>query len=157
MKKILDINKATPTTDIALLVARAGISALMLTHGIPKLMMLLSGEPVKFPPVMGMSAEFSLVLAVFAEIMCSFLILIGLVTRIAVVPLIINMLVAVFVIHGDDPLSKKEPALNYLLAYLVLLFAGSGRYSIDYLLQRLNKANPSSGSKSENSGVLLCQ
>lgn len=30
--------------DIALLIARVGIAALMLTHGIPKLLMLFSGS-----------------------------------------------------------------------------------------------------------------
>ena len=45
------------------------------------------------------------------------------------------MLVAVLLIHGADPLAKQEPALQYLLVYVVLLFAGSGKFSIDYLLQ----------------------
>jgi putative oxidoreductase len=45
------------------------------------------------------------------------------------------MLVAVLFIHAADPFSKQEPALQYLLVYVILFFAGSGRYSIDYLLQ----------------------
>jgi putative oxidoreductase len=135
MKSIVSVNKADSVTDIALLVARAGIAALMLTHGIPKLLMLLSGAPVQFPPVMGMSPELSLGLAVFAEVFCSILILTGFVTRLAAIPLIITMLVAVIMVHGADPIAKKEPALQYLVVYMVLLFAGSGKYSIDYLLQ----------------------
>lgn len=135
MKKIMYVNKAAATTDIALLVARLGIAALMLIHGIPKMMMLFSGAPIQFPPVMGMSAELSLSLTVFAEVVCSVVILAGFATRLATVPLIITMLVAVFVIHGADPFAKQEPALYYLLVYVVLLFAGSGKFSIDYLLQ----------------------
>lgn len=135
MKKIFSVNKATTSTDIALLVARLGIAALMLTHGIPKMMMLFSGSPVQFPPVMGMSAELSLGLTVFAEVICSVMLLAGFATRLAAIPLIITMLVAVLLIHGADPLAKQEPALQYLLVYVVLLFAGSGKYSIDYLLQ----------------------
>ena len=136
------VNKAAATTDIALLVARLGIAALMLIHGIPKMMMLFSGAPIQFPPVMGMSAELSLSLTVFAEVVCSVVILAGFATRLATVPLIITMLVAVFVIHGADPFAKQEPALYYLLVYVVLLFAGSGKFSIDYLLQ---------GKKTQNS------
>src|SRR5689334_21967428 len=109
MKKIMSINKAAATTDIALLVARVGIAALMLTHGIPKMMMLFSGAPVQFPPVMGLSAELSLGLAVFAEVFCSILLLAGFATRLATIPLIITMLVAVLFIHGADPLAKQEP------------------------------------------------
>lgn len=135
MKKIIHVNKAAITTDIALLVARLGIATLMLTHGIPKMMMLFSGAPVQFPPVMGMSAELSLGLVVFAEVFCSLLLLAGFATRLATIPLIITMLVAVLLIHVADPLAKQEPALQYLLVYVVLLFAGSGKFSIDYLLQ----------------------
>ena len=135
MKKILNVNKGAGATDIALLVARVGIAALMLTHGIPKLLMLLSGGPVQFPPVMGMSAELSLGLTVFAEVFCSVFLLAGFATRLAVIPLIITMAVALIFIHAADPIAKQEPAFQYLLVYLVLLFAGSGRFSIDYLLQ----------------------
>lgn len=136
MKRLLNVNKAAATTDTALLVARIGIAVLMLSHGIPKMMMLFSGAPVQFPPVMGLSAELSLGLAVFAEVFCSILILAGFATRLASVPLIVTMLVAVFIIHAADPFGKQEPALQYLLVYIVLLFAGSGKYSVDYLLQR---------------------
>jgi putative oxidoreductase len=135
MKKILSVHKTTTATDIALLVARTGIGALMLTHGIPKLIMLFTGAPVQFPPIMGMSAEVSLGLTVFAEVVCSVFLLAGFATRIAAFPLAVTMLVAVFLVHAADPLSVKEPALQYLLVYVVLLVAGSGRYSVDYLLQ----------------------
>jgi putative oxidoreductase len=136
MKKLIKVNDHSSVTGIALLLTRAGIAALMLTHGIPKLVMLLSGAPVQFPPVMGMSPELSLGLAVFAEVICSVLILAGFGTRLATVPLIITMLIAATIIHSADPLAIKEPALLYLLAFIVLLIAGSGKYSIDYLLSR---------------------
>src|SRR6478672_6708232 len=135
MKKILNVNTTSNATDIALLVARTGIAAFMLTHGIPKLLMLLSGAPVQFPPILGMSAELSLGLAVFAEVFCSILLLAGFATRLAVIPLIITMVIALVFIHAADPFAKQELAFQYLLVYLVLLFAGSGRFSIDYLLQ----------------------
>ena len=135
MKKIINVNKTNSATDIALLFARLGIAVLMLTHGIPKMILLLSGAPIQFPTVLGMSPELSLGLAVFAEVICSILLLTGFVTRLAVVPLIVTMLVAVLIIHAPDPFVKQEPALQYLLVYTVLLFTGSGKYSIDYLLQ----------------------
>ncbi len=141
MKRIFSINNTSATTDIVLLIARIGIAALMLTHGIPKLMMLFSGQPINFPPVMGMSAALSLSLTVFAEVFCSLLLLFGFATRIAVIPLIITMLVAVLIIHGADPFAVKEPGLQYLLVYTVLLFAGSGKYSLDGLLQSKNIVN----------------
>ncbi|OLY94967.1 putative oxidoreductase [Cnuella takakiae] len=135
MKKLLQVDTLPKHIDVAILIARIGIAALMLTHGLPKLSMLLSGEPVQFLPFMGLSQEVSLALAVFAEVFCSILLLVGFATRLAVVPLIITMLVALLMVHAADPFQMKEPALHYLLVYVVLLLTGSGRYSVDYLLQ----------------------
>jgi putative oxidoreductase len=135
MKTVFSTNNLSNTTDIGLLIARVAIAALMFTHGIPKLMMLLSGAPIQFPAVMGMSAALSLGLTIFAEVLCSVFILIGLATRLAVIPLIITMLIAVLFIHQADPFAVKESALHYLLVYVVLLFTGSGKYSIDNLFQ----------------------
>ncbi len=147
MRTILSVNRTTKSTDIAILVARIGIAALMLTHGIPKLVMLFSGAPVQFPQVMGMSAELSLSLTVFAEVVCSVFILAGFATRLAIIPPIITMLVAVLFIHSADPFAKQEPALQYLLVYIILLFAGSGKYSIDYLLQSQRSTSDYPGRK----------
>ncbi len=66
MKKIFSVKDISGATGIALLIARVGIAALMLTHGIPKLMMLLSGSPVQFPALLG-TPEISLGLTIFAE------------------------------------------------------------------------------------------
>lgn len=133
MKRILNVSPNHKATDVALLAARLSIAALMLTHGLPKLAMLFSEAPIQFPPVLGLSAELSLSLAVFAEVFCSLLIAFGLGTRLAVLPLIATMLVAALLIHAADPFAKQEPALQYLLVYTMLLLTGSGRYSIDYL------------------------
>ncbi len=157
MKEILSINNTTNATDIALLIARVGIAALMLTHGIPKLMMLFSGAPVKFPPMMGMSAKLSLGLAVFAEVFCSALILTGFATRVATIPLIVTMLVAVFFVHRADPFNIKESGLHYLLVYVVLLFAGSGKYSIDYLLNQKSEVAQYNTEKTAQSNAVLYQ
>lgn len=157
MKRIFNVNDDSNVTGLGLLIARAGIAALMLTHGIPKLIMLLSGAPVQFPPVMGMSAELSLALTVFAEVFCSVLILAGFVTRIATIPLIITMFIAVAIIHSADPITVKEPALLYLMGYTVLFIAGSGKFSIDYLLQRKNTAVPYTNKRVRDPRVTVYQ
>lgn len=139
MKK-LSVNQKSNNVDIALLIARVGIAALMLTHGIPKLMMLLSGGGAQFPALLGLSGEIALGLTVFAEVVCSILLLLGIATRLSTIPLIITMGVAIFLVHGADPFAKQEPAFQYLLVYAVLLFTGAGKYSIDYLLKRNKSA-----------------
>jgi putative oxidoreductase len=135
MKKLFNIDHSSTNTNIAILMVRVVIAALMLTHGIPKLSSLLSGD-VQFPPLFGLSATASLALAVFAEVVCSLFILAGFGTRLATIPLIITMLVAVLYIHAPDSFSKQELGLLYLLPYAALLISGSGKFSIDYLLQR---------------------
>ncbi|MCF8361769.1 MAG: DoxX family protein [Prolixibacteraceae bacterium] len=134
IKQLFSVNNATVSTDVALLLLRVGFGVLMLTHGIPKFQMLFSGEPVQFLPLFGLSATASMALAATAEVGGSLLLIFGLGTRLAVIPLIFTMLVAIFVAHASDPLSVKEPAIHYLLVYFALLIAGSGRYSVDKLL-----------------------
>lgn len=108
-------------------------SAFMLTHGWPKFQQLISGEEITFGDPLGIGSTASLVLAVFAEFICSTLIAIGFRTRLAAIPLTITMLVAAFIAHGDDPFGRKEKALLYLLIYITLLVFGGGKYSIDGL------------------------
>ncbi|WP_431136958.1 DoxX family protein [Psychroserpens mesophilus] len=120
--------------NITLLVLRVGIGLLMLGHGIPKLQMLISGD-IQFPGVMGMSPTLSLALAVFAEVVCSILLLVGLLTRYAAIPLIVTMLTAVLIIHGDDPFAKQELGILYLIVYLTLFLLGSGKFSFDSVLR----------------------
>lgn len=134
MKKLLNVYQSANSIDVALLITRVGVAALMLVHGWPKLEMLFSDGPVQFPAVLGLSATTSLALAVFSEVLCSLLILVGLGTRLATIPLIVTMVVAVFIFHAADPFAKQELGLLYLMPYVVLLLTGSGKYSLDYLL-----------------------
>jgi putative oxidoreductase len=134
MKKLFNTRTNTAATDAALLLGRITIAALMLTHGLPKLQMVLSGEPVQFPSIMGMDTQLSITLAIFAEVFCSIFILTGFATRLATVPLMITMLVASLSVHAADAFAVKEKALLYLLVYVLLFFIGSGKYSVDYFI-----------------------
>jgi putative oxidoreductase len=157
MKKVLSVNNTSNLTDAGLLVARLGISALMLTHGIPKLLMLLSGDSANFPAVLGLSAGISLGLAVFAEVVCSVFLLAGFATRLSVIPLIVTMLIAVFFIHAADPFSIKESALHYLLVYVALLFTGAGKYSVDYLITNKSQTRKVTSQKAQNPRLSVYQ
>jgi len=136
MKQLVSINISQKGIDLAVFITRITAAALMLSHGLPKLGMLFSDNAARFPAVFGMSSEISLLLTVFAEVICSVFILFGVGTRLAVVPLIITMLVAVLYIHAADPFTKQEPGIQYLILYVILFITGSGKYSLDYLLQR---------------------
>ena len=147
MKKLLSVSHQTKNVDLVLLVLRFTIAALMLTHGLTKMEALLSSEPKQFASVFGLSPALSLSLTVFAEVFCSILIMVGFGTRLAAIPLIITMAVAAFMIHGADPFGKKEMAILYLLVYVVLFIAGSGRYSLDSILNNKPSLKRSAFSK----------
>ncbi|MFV0141518.1 MULTISPECIES: DoxX family protein [Empedobacter] len=119
--------------DLSLLLLRIAVGGFMFTHGFGKLQKLVNGN-FEFGDPIGLGPEISLGLTVFAEILCAFLVLVGLFTRLAVIPLIITMLVAVFIVHADHDFGKKELGLFYLINYLVIFLSGAGKYSLDKLI-----------------------
>jgi putative oxidoreductase len=123
------------SADLASLVLRLALGSIMMSHGIPKLMNLLSGT-IAFGDPIGIGITTSLTLVVFAEFFCSILIIFGFWTRLALIPLIITMLVAVFIVHINEGIGKMELALIYLLSYCALFLLGSGKYSIDEYFKR---------------------
>jgi putative oxidoreductase len=58
----------------------------------------------------------------------------GLFTRLACIPLIIAMAVALFYAHKGDFFGAGEKATLYLFGYLALLFTGPGKISMDKLI-----------------------
>lgn len=132
------ILKTTRETQAStgLLVLRLLAGAFMLTHGFPKLLRLFSGNEIKFMNFLGLGAPVSLGLAVFAEFVCAILIVAGLATRLASVPLIVTMFTAAFVAHGDDPFGTKEKPLLFLVIFVVLLISGGGKFSMDRKLSK---------------------
>lgn len=118
-------------SNIAKLLLRLGFGGFMLSHGIPKLMKLLEGGTIQFPDPLHVGAITSLILTVFAEVICAALIVVGYKTRWAAIPLAFTMLVAAFVVHGADPWGKKEFALLYAIGYICIGMLGAGKYSLD--------------------------
>ena len=130
MKNILFSNRPI-ATDLGLLFIRLASGGMMAySHGWGKLQKMLGGD-MSFADPIGMGEEASLVLTVFAEFVCGILVALGLFTRAALIPLIITMVVAVFIIHAEDPFSKQEFGLLYLVPYLTLFLAGPGKLSLD--------------------------
>lgn len=134
IKRLFSVDIHAGFMSPALLVTRLMTAGFMLTHGIPKLNKLMAGGEIKFGDPLGLGPEVSLFLAVFAEFFCSLCIGLGLGTRLAAIPLVITMAVAAFIAHGDDPFQRKELALLYLTMYIILIFSGSGKFSVDYFI-----------------------
>lgn len=121
-------------TNYGLLVFRLVLGGFMLTHGWQKLSNF-DAFSTAFPDPIGLGSSVSLSMIIFAEFFCSILLILGLFTRLATIPLMIGMGVAVLVIHGNDPFATKELPLLYFISYLGILLTGAGKLSIDYLLK----------------------
>ena len=134
--KILSTKYSAGAFNFSMLLLRVVFGLLMITkHGYDKL--------VKFPTLQyqfynffGVGSKTSLILSIFAEVLCALFIVLGLFTRLAAIPLIITMLVAVFGFNAGKPLVDSEAALMYLCVFVTLLFCGPGRISIDGMINK---------------------
>jgi putative oxidoreductase len=142
IKKLFAPAKNSDSANFALLVLRLWIGfEMLLVHGLDKFQNFKQVAP-HFPDPFGIGTNASLALSVFAEFFVSMLIILGLVTRWSALVLIINMTVAFLGVHkaalsGDH---SGELAFLYLMAYVVLLLAGPGRFSADKILFGKNSA-----------------
>jgi len=104
--------------------------AMLLFHGLPKLHKALEGN-LQFADPLGLGSGATLYLVIFAEVICCCLLIVGLFTRLALLPLIIDMAVAFFIVHRGDEFAAKEPALLYFGMFVTLFLTGPGKFSLD--------------------------
>ncbi len=134
-------NSGSIAKDIIVFVVRVFVGFAMLSHGFPKLQMLLAGGKIEFFDFLGLGPQISLILTVFAEFVCSILLILGLFTRISLGFLIFTMVMAAFVVHRADPFEKREMAFIYLSVYLLLMVIGAGKVSVDHMIERRKRAS----------------
>lgn len=133
MLNLLQLRFLPSSVDLGLLVLRLSFGlGLVALHGWGKLG-TYAERSQRFADPFGIGSPASLALAIFAEVVCAILITLGLFTRAAALVCVINMSVAFFYAHGGRLTGQGngELAFAYLTAFLVLLIAGAGRYSLD--------------------------
>lgn len=113
-----------------LLLIRLFFGILFFMHGLDK-MTDFSALSQTYPSVFGFGSYTTLMLAIFCEFACSMFLIVGLLTRIILLPMILSMAVAFFDIH-DGMMPDGELALIYLVVFIGLFLTGPGRYSVDY-------------------------
>ena len=79
-------------------------------------------------------------LAVFGEVVCAAGCVVGLLYRLALIPMVFTMCVAFFAVHGGDPFAARELALVYLVVFVLMYAAGPGRYAADTLIAQRIRA-----------------
>jgi putative oxidoreductase len=136
MKRIASTGYSEWAFNLAMLALRVvpGVMILII-HGLEKIQNFntLAGSFYSF---MGLGHRTSLVLAIFSEVFCSLFVILGLFTRLSVIPLLITMLVAIFGFNAGKPWGDSEMAYMYLVSYFVLLLCGPGKISVDGMMSK---------------------
>ncbi len=120
-------------TSLALFIFRLWLgSTMLINHGLGKLEKF-SSLGSDFADPLGVGHRPSLALVVFAEVVASLLLIVGLTTRFAALVLAINLAVAFVLVHKGSlsGAHSGELAFIYLAGYILLLIAGAGRISVD--------------------------
>lgn len=135
MKRLLSIRYSATSFDLAMLILRVCAGILMIPHGYTKLVNFEQASG-KFLNFLGLGSTVSLSLDIFAEFFCSIFIILGLFTRLAAIPLVIAMFVAISMAHNFQVFTEGERASLFFLIFLTILFVGPGRISLDALIRK---------------------
>lgn len=130
MNKLFSTKYSAGAFNVAMLILRVGMAGLMLPHGYDKLIKFAEYK-AKFINFLGLGPTASLALLIFAEFFCSFLLIIGLFSRFACIPLIIAMAVALWKGHNGEVFGEGEHATMYIIAFATILIVGPGKISVD--------------------------
>lgn len=130
MNRLLSTKLKEGVVSFALLWLRVASGILMIPHGYSKLVGYAERKD-KFMSFIGLSGPVSLALVIFAEIFCALLLTTGLLTRFALIPLMVAMAVASFQANGGDIFGNGEKPFLFLIVFITLFITGPGKYSLD--------------------------
>ncbi|MBW9399746.1 DoxX family protein [Leclercia sp. EC_58] len=119
-----------PRIDLGLFFLRiAGSLLLLYVHGLPKVLHF-SEELTRIEDPFGFGPYFSLIPAIVAEVICPILILFGVATRLACVPIIAVLLVAMLVVHPGWSIAEGQFGWLLLIIFTTLAITGPGGWRL---------------------------
>ncbi|MDQ6609050.1 MAG: DoxX family protein [Bacteroidota bacterium] len=131
MRKLFSTRVSDSALSFALLLLRIGFGGLLaINSGWQKLHQfnfILS----KWHSTIGLSSKMELSLVIFAEFFCAIFVVLGLFTRLALIPIIITMCVIVFKVNGGSYTNQAAYPMLLLIGFIALLFTGPGKVSLD--------------------------
>src|SRR5688572_19162240 len=131
MKRLLTTSCTDTSFNLAAFLLRVVFGSLIfILHGLPKIKNFTDLQSSFYDPIV-ISHQGSLLLVIFAEVFCAAFVVIGLFTRLAVIPLVIAMGVVVFLNKQGAPLKEIEMPVLCMGAFLAILVVGSGKFSVD--------------------------
>ncbi|UGB03314.1 DoxX family protein [Leclercia sp. G3L] len=119
-----------PRIDLGLFFLRiAGSLLLLYVHGLPKIVHF-SEELTRIEDPFGFGPYFSLIPAIVAEVICPILILFGVATRLACVPIVAVLLVAMLVVHPGWSIAEGQFGWLLLIIFTTLAITGPGAWRV---------------------------
>lgn len=131
MRGLLRKLSGPSTPDIGLLFARVtGALLLLWVHGLPKIAHYQE-ELLHIDDPLGMGRAVTLWCALLAEVACPLLIALGLLTRLAALPVVFLLGVSMFLVHPGWSVAEGQFGWLLLIVFGTIALSGAGRYSLD--------------------------
>ena len=121
--------------SMILLFFRFAFGVLLMRHGLEKCLHF-DELCLHFPNPIGLGVKVSLVLAIFAELFCSFFFILGFLYRLVLIPMLFTLFVATFIAMGHAPFAMQELPFIYFIVFVLLYIAGAGKFSLDYYIHK---------------------
>ena len=133
MSKFLSTKYSNGAFNFGMLVLRVAAGLLLAHHGYQKLIKfnVLRHQFMNF---MHLGSTVSLTLIIIAELVCGILLILGLFTRLACIPIIIGMCVVVFMATNMQIFAEGEKGMIYLAITITILCCGPGKISVDGMM-----------------------
>ena len=137
------LRKGILNRDMGILALRVFVlGALFMKHGTPKLFDFnteLHWEGAAYPSVFGLGAVGTLLIAAFADGICSLLVVLGLATRWAALFSGCSLVVGWGMVHGFAIRGTEgriaETISLYIIACVAIFLLGPGKYSIEAMIE----------------------
>ena len=128
-------NLKTISLDSTMLLFRVLLSLeIMIVHGMKKIGIGTTIAEV-VPNPFHLPEDINQIMALAANLLFPFFIIIGWCTRWATLPILAVTLTGYFIVHGNDSLLMRDIPFMYSLSFLLIFCLGPGKYSIDKMFQ----------------------
>lgn len=137
IKLIFTSDAGSAFNNVALLAFRVLLAVeLFRVHGMKKFR-VENGQKEHVPNPLHLPEKLNGLVATFSDTVVPFLIILGMGTRLAVLPTIGVTAIGYFVVHKNDSLEVRDVPYMYTLSLLFLLALGAGTYSVDHYIMSL--------------------
>ena len=117
--------------DVGLLFLRvSGGLFLLCVHGMPKLLDYTAQLQLIEDPF-HLGAHLTLILAIFAEVLCPLLVVAGVLARLACLPILFVLLVALLLVHPQWTVAEGQFGWLLLILFATVFIAGPGRLALN--------------------------